>query len=165
MILENEIISIKAIRTVGAIVCFFLWIKMFYWARLSTNLAYYVKLIQDTFIESNSFIFMVMLIIISYSNFYYVVNQNLEDGQSIYGDFYGSKYKVVNSIVNMYMLGALGDFSSEDYKQGYNATLSTLMFILATYVIQVIFMNMLICIMGDTFGRVQENSVSSSMME
>lgn len=65
----------------------------------------------------------------------------------------------------MYFLGALGDFSAENYNQGYNATLSMFMFILATYVIQVIFMNMLICIMGDTFGKVQESSVSSSMME
>lgn len=85
---ENEMISIKFIRTVGAIVCFFLWIKMFYWARLFTNLAYYVKLIQDTFIESNYFIFMVMLIIISFATFFFVVDQNLK-GKQIYTDFYG----------------------------------------------------------------------------
>lgn len=63
------------------------------------------------------------------------------------------------------MMGALGAFDSESYSQGYNATLSTFMFILGTYVIQVIFMNMLICMMGDTFARVQETSESSSMKE
>ena len=63
------------------------------------------------------------------------------------------------------MLGALGDFETESYSMGYNKTLSMVFFILGTYVIQVIFMNMLICIMSDTFSRVQETSESSSMME
>lgn len=83
-----------------------------------------------------------------------MINQNLKDGNVIYSDFYGKDNGILNSIVNVYMLGALGSFDSEAYGNGYNKTLTMTMFILGTYVIQVIFMNMLICIMSDTFTRV-----------
>lgn len=38
-------------------------------------------------------------------------------------------------------------------------------FILGTFVIQVVFMNMLIAIMGDTFARVQEVAEESGLKE
>lgn len=63
------------------------------------------------------------------------------------------------------MLGALGDFETDDFTQGYNATVAMSMFILGTFVIQVVFMNMLICIMGDTFARVQEVAEASGLKE
>jgi hypothetical protein len=39
------------------------------------------------------------------------------------------------------------------------------MFLLATFIIQVVFMNMLIAIMGETFGQVLEASVESGIRE
>ena len=39
------------------------------------------------------------------------------------------------------------------------------MFLLATFIIAVVFMNMLIAIMGETFGSVQEASVESGLRE
>ena len=39
------------------------------------------------------------------------------------------------------------------------------MFLLATFIIAVVFMNMLIAIMGETFGQVQETSVESGLRE
>ena len=118
LILENEIISIQLIRSLGAFVCFFLWIKVFYWARLFTNLAYYVKLVQDTIIDSQYFIFMVCLIILSFSSYFYVADQNLKDGDTMIKEYYGKGSDLLNSVVSVYMLGALGDFESDSYSQG-----------------------------------------------
>jgi hypothetical protein len=39
------------------------------------------------------------------------------------------------------------------------------MFLLATFIIAVVFMNMLIAIMGETFGQVLETSVESGIRE
>jgi hypothetical protein len=50
------------------------------------------------------------------------------------------------------MLGALGDFDNEAYAQGPDAKAAMGMFLLATFIIAVVFMNMLIAIMGETFG-------------
>jgi hypothetical protein len=50
------------------------------------------------------------------------------------------------------MLGALGDFENTIYRLGYDANCAMFMFIIATFIICVVFMNMLIAIMGDTFA-------------
>ena len=55
-------------------------------------------------------------------------------------------------LVSVYMLGALGDFDSTKYREGPDKYRAMFMFLLATFFIQVVFMNMLIAIMGETFG-------------
>ena len=50
------------------------------------------------------------------------------------------------------MLGALGDFDSGVFKQGYMGKETMVMFLLATFVVAVVFMNMLIAIMSETFA-------------
>ena len=71
---ENEYWTLEVIRTFGAFSCFFMWIKVFYWMRLFSSLAYYVKLIQQTISDSMPFMLMVAIIIFSFANFYYVID-------------------------------------------------------------------------------------------
>lgn len=108
---------------------------------------------------------MVCIIICSFANFFYVININLPPNKSYYQFYYGEESSAADSIVSVYMLGALGDFETDDFAQGYNATIAMSMFILGTFVIQVVFMNMLIAIMGDTFARVQEIAEESGLKE
>ena len=54
-----------------------MWIKVFYWMRLFSALAYYVKLIQQTISDSMNFMLMVFLIILSFANFFYVIDRNM----------------------------------------------------------------------------------------
>jgi len=68
-------------------------------------------------------------------------------------------------IVSIYMLGALGDFNPAVYSEGPDRNRTLFMFLLATFIIQVVFMNMLIAIMGETFGQVLETSVESGIRE
>ena len=63
------------------------------------------------------------------------------------------------------MMGALGDFDSTVYRMGYDRYFAVGMFLLATFIISVVFMNMLIAIMGETFGQVQEVSEESGLRE
>jgi hypothetical protein len=165
MCMQNEWIPIELIRTIGACSSFLMWIKVFYWMRLFSELAYYVKLIQDTITESGAFMLMVCIIICSFANFFFVINLNLPPGTQYYKPYFGENSKAADSIVSVYMLGALGDFESGDFAQGYNATIAMSLFILGTFVIQVVFMNMLIAIMGDTFARVQEIAEESGLKE
>lgn len=169
LVLENEIISIEFVRSAGAFSSFLMWIKVFYWMRLFPSLAYYVKLITDTLFDSFSFLFMVILIIMSFSSYFYIVNENTDKDTHYFGDYFfkdkGEPDDIADVVVSTYMLGALGSFESSIYAKGYNHTQAMNMFVLATFVIQVIFMNMLICIMGNTFSIVQENSEASGLKE
>lgn len=102
---------------------------------------------------------MVFLIICSFANFFYVVDRNMKTtGQGRYYDQYTSDevndidHSIVDVIISIYMMGALGDFDSTIYRVGYDRYFAFFMFVLATFIISVVFMNMLIAIMGDTFG-------------
>ena len=67
--------------------------------------------------------------------------------------------------MNMWLLG-LGEFDLDDsYSEGPNAYLCWFMFILASFVIVITFMNMLIAIMGDTFGNVTGEAEQNGLSE
>lgn len=154
---ENELFKVETVRTFGAFSCFFMWIKVFYWMRLFSSLAYYVKLIQQTISDSLQFMLMVLIIILSFANFFYVIDRNLitdyqaETRTDRYYDTY-TENPIRDVIISVYMMGALGDFDSTIYRVGYNRYFAVAMFLLATFIISVVFMNMLIAIMGETFG-------------
>jgi hypothetical protein len=61
------------------------------------------------------------------------------------------------------MMGALGDFESAIYETGWDRYFAIGMFLLATFFICVVFMNMLIAIMSETFAQVTEEAVESGL--
>jgi hypothetical protein len=143
-----------------------MWIKVFYWMRLFSSLAYYVKLIMQTISDSFPFMIMVAIIISAFANYFYVIQNVLQHenpDESYYDGYYGSGLGDV--LVSVYLMGALGDFDSGAFTQGYNRMAAMSMFLLATFIIAVVFMNMLIAIMGETFGQVLEGAVESGIRE
>jgi len=72
---------------------------------------------------------------------------------------------VLDVILSLYLLGALGDFDSGRYKNGYAKYFAFAMFLIATFLITVVFMNMLIAIMGETFGQVTEAAETQGLSE
>lgn len=71
---------------------------------------------------------------------------------------------MTDSVIAMYLLG-LGEFDLDGYKLGPNKNMAWAFFILASFLILVVFMNMLIAIMGDTFGQVIEKKTESTLHE
>ena len=71
----------------------------------------------------------------------------------------------MDSVISIYLLGAMGDFDSGQYEVGYNKYVAIGMFLLATFLIQAVFMNMLIAIMGETFGNVLEAAEQNGLRE
>ena len=46
LVANEEKVSFTVIHAIAAFACFLMWLKIFYWCRLFSSLAYYVKLIQ-----------------------------------------------------------------------------------------------------------------------
>ena len=154
---EEEYFDIKLMHTFGSFACFFMWIKIFYWMRLFQSLAYYVKLIQQTLADIAGFMLMVLIILTSFGSFLYVANRNLVGTKSAYLSRYFG-YEPIDAVLSVYMLGALGDFSTSRYKVGYEQHFVMFMFLIATFFVSVVFMNMLISIMGHTFEQVLDGA-------
>ena len=71
----------------------------------------------------------------------------------------------MDAVISIYMLGALGDFDVSTYLAGYEKYSMFAMFLLATFTVAVIFMNMLIAIMSNTFSEVLDNEEQNGLLE
>jgi len=76
VISTKMIISARVIRTIGAVGCWILWIKVFYWMRLFKATAHFITLIFTTIYDVRIFSLMLGIIIIAFANFFFVVNLN-----------------------------------------------------------------------------------------
>lgn len=131
-----------------------MWIKIFYWMRLFSIYAYFVKLIQQTIQDVARFMLMVMIILISFGAFFYTANRNLKGTNATYlGAYFNNE--VVDSVLSVYFFGALLNFDTSRFKVGYCHEAVMFMFLLATAIVNVVFMNMVISIMTDTYETCQ----------
>jgi len=63
---------------------------------------------------------------------------------------------IIDSIYNQYMM-SVGEFTMDGFDDHPEMAVCYFIFLSATIITQLTFLNMLIAIMGDTFGRVIEN--------
>jgi hypothetical protein len=120
--------------------------------RLFKSFAYYVKLIQDTIIGVKYFMILLFIITLSFSTFFYLNNLNFVsagNSDSYYEAFTGHSF--IDSIISVYCLGFLGSFDSTLYEDGMFRYFVMGAFLVSSFLISVVFMNMLIAIMSDTF--------------
>jgi len=139
-----------------------LWIKMFYWMRLFKSTAHFVTLIFETIYDIKVFLIMLFIILSGFTNFFYIINKNAEDYNISHPDDPKIDYvshhtdnEFVNSALQVYML-AMGEFYFESFYGSPDMTILWVMWLLGSFILLIVFMNMLIAIMGETFGRVQE---------
>jgi len=100
---------------------------------------------------------MVLIILCSYASFLYVANRTLdlaETGGKTQDSYLGEYFnnEVIDSIISVYMIGALGNFTTDRFRVGDSKYFAMFMFLSATFVVSVVFMNMLIAIMSETFA-------------
>lgn len=85
-----------------------------------------------------------------------------EDGNVYVNEYLG--IKPVDALISSYFMG-LGEFAYDGYSYGPNKYSAWSMFLLATFLTCVVFMNMLIAIMGETFGAVTEKAEQNGLKE
>ena len=100
---------------------------------------------------------MVFIILFAFGNFYYVLNLNIAnntEGFEPYVESYtGIAY--LDGLICAYLI-SLGEFNFSPFKNGKdgNRYFLWIMFLLGSFINCVVFMNMLIAIMGETFAKV-----------
>ena len=141
---------------------------LYYWLRLFPELAFYVTMISETLVDISHFFLMFLMCVAMFANAVYVLNQmepaNKVDApnEPIYFKAFNEPF--IDSFFYQYLLG-LGDFHMDNYTAHPANVLIYIYFILATLFTQIMFLNMLIAIMGETFGRVTEAKDRSALME
>ena len=150
------------IRALAAFSVFFMWIKTFYWMRLFTGTSFYIRLILETLSDIKYFLILTIFIFMTFGNTLLIMNQGrTEDGQ-LYSSIFGVGF--LDVMLNNYIT-AIGDYEVDGFKQEGGDVIIWILFIMATFISQVTFLNMLIAIMGDTFDRVSEVKEQSALAE
>jgi hypothetical protein len=162
---DTNIFGNHVIRILGGFSCFLLWIKVFYWMRLFKSTAYFVTLIISTIADLKLFTAMCFIILVAYANLLYCIGKNVNDETAGYVAQY-TGLPVVDAIIATYFI-AMGEFGYDAYNQEgdkwYDKLVIWFIFITGTILLLVVFMNMLIAIMGDTFGAVGAIQEQSSL--
>jgi hypothetical protein len=162
------IIDANLIRAIGAVGCFVMWVKVFYWMRLFKSTAPFVTLIMTTLADIKVFMIMLIIIILAFANFYYILNLNAIADKATKDKPYVGDYGfngVTNALINAYFT-SLGEFDFDNLgEHGANRYLAWIGFLMASFIMLIVFMNMLIAIMGDTFGNVQAVAEENALKE
>lgn len=151
-------------RTCGGMTLFLLWIKMFYWMRLFNQTAYFIKLIEQTLADLKQFFYIILIIAIAFVSIFFVFSCNLPDQvrntKPYVADHTG--IKLIDAIVTVYFI-SVGEFFTENFSQPPNNVLIWPMFIACNFLMAIVFMNMLIAIMGETYSQVTSTKVESGL--
>ena len=91
-----------------------------------------------------------------FGNAIYILNSNRYLSDPLYEE--NSSFGPINALLNQYLV-AIGEFSLDNFStnSSKDSLAVWLLFILATVFSQIIILNMLIAIMGDTFDKIWEN--------
>ena len=75
-----SIIDQRNIRQASAYGIFMLWIKMFYWMGLWPEPAYFLVQLSRTLIAVSGFITLFFFVLIAFANYFFILQQNLDEG-------------------------------------------------------------------------------------
>ena len=155
---EYELLSTGFRQTFASIAVFLMYVKGFHWCRLFPGFAFYNRLIGETLSDSLRFMILYVLIICGFANVMYIINfkRIMQSEDLVVADF--TSNNVFNSFAQTWNLG-LGDFDLDNYSgtmRQEDLAAVWIVFFGSTFIVNIVFLNMLIAIMSDTFDKVTD---------
>lgn len=162
-------IAHENLQILGCIAVFLMWIKLFYWMRLFKSFSAFIRMITEIISDIKVFLVMLLIALGAFTNVIYVLNINRKESGCAENPDCGPIYEPligfapIDALIHAYLTG-LGDFNKDSYSAE-DATAVWVMFILATIIVQLIFLNLLIAIMGESYSRISAIKQQSTLME
>lgn len=125
------------------------------WFKLFQPTSFFIRLINETIYDIRYFMLIFIVALSMFGTPMYMLQLNRNDENAIVEETFGGLWPI-NLLYNQYML-SLGEFSMDNFEDNPQTYLVLCIFLAATFFTQVTFLNMLIALMGDTFGRVIES--------
>ena len=140
-----------AARTLGAVGMLLLLFPMMQMGRGDENFAFLVSMLERIIIDMRPFC-LVLGLALGTTSFALRLLKHDDEG---YNDPFTAAF-------TSYSMMAMGDFEQESYND--SALLATV-FLYATFIVNIVFLNALIAIMGDTYDKVQETRLERSRLQ
>ena len=161
--------SENTINLIGAASIAIMWTKMFYWMRIGKRFAAFIRVVEQIVKSISVFSFMLAVVLVAFANCIMVLQLNRHSHEHeagevpppIFDPFTG--LVPFDAIIHAYLTG-LGDFNKDNYSE-LNGTTVWVFFLSATILVQLVFMNLLIALMGDAYGEIMAIQEQSTMKE
>lgn len=152
------------VRTMAAISILFMWFKVFYWMRLFSKTSFYIRLILETLNDVKYFLILFMTMLMLFGNATYIMNQGRTADGQIYKNMFN--FAPIDVVLDQFRI-ANGDHDviTEGMQVESRDMVMWVFFVMSVLLTQITFLNMLIGIMGETFGRVSENREQMALKE
>ena len=85
--ITGNLIPLDVERNFAAISIICLWFKVYDWLRLFNDTAFFVRLIEETFLSIKSFLIVIFVFFMMFGSAFYVINMNLADELSVMPNF------------------------------------------------------------------------------
>lgn len=108
-------------------------------------------MVTDIIVDSAKFAIVFFACVAMFAMSFAILDNNRSDS-NLYPERFGFPW---DSLLYAYMLG-LGEFDTDPYDEDGNTALLWMYFLVATYVIQLVFLNLLIAIMGSSYEKMIE---------
>ena len=142
------------VATLAAVAVVFMWLKVFYFLRIFNATASLVRMIIEIAHDMKYFFVVLMLAVVAFANAFYILTVNQPSVDAL----------VPYSFVFSYRMG-LGDFDTDSFGETKDEILLWVLWFVNTLLINIMLLNLLIAIMGDTFERVLETMENSMLKE
>jgi len=136
-------------KNIAAIASFLLWVKMFYFLRIFHPTAAFIRMITEVMKDISIFTLMLIVALMAFGNGFYILDGSGKDVievRTMGRDFW-------QTFAFTYQAG-LGEFKTDNYADSNHEVIVWIIFVLCTLFIQILFLNMLIAIIADTFDKV-----------
>lgn len=148
--------STPSSKAMYALACLFMWAKLYGLMRIFALYAHFITTVEEVLREIKVFIVIMLIIILGFANLFYVLNENEgKDGNYIsnyLGEPNGHR-SFMSALISMYMI-SIGDFTYSGFSSGSEKNIVWLFFIIASFIILIVFMNLLITIIGNKLNEV-----------
>ena len=143
-------------RLVSACAMIAMWIKFSYWMRLFHATSHFIRMIMHVLRDVRPFMIMFFIVVGLFANSFLILDEIRRDkGMTDFIIQPAVGNHVIDALIRTYLMG-IGEFGLENFHKE-NAPLVWILFIASTFITQLVFLNVLIAIMSDTFAREQEN--------
>lgn len=134
-----------------------MWFKVFYFGRMFFSTAAMIRMVLEITLDMKYFLLVLIIAIAGFGNFFFIMARNYGTDELFTGDNYWRAF--------LYSYNqAMGNFDTAAYLDPDKYYLFIIWF-MNTMITLIIFLNLLIAIMGDTFDRVQETVDNNILKE
>ena len=97
-----------------------------------------------------------------FGNALMILNEGRYNENQLYEEFFS--VQILDTLMNQYLL-SLGEFHFENFQPHSQDLAAWIVFILSTFIVQILFLNLLIAAMGDTYDQVKDSDKQTSLKE